>query len=205
MDELCSRATWVNTARMGQLKKLLTILMVTGVSLLSAQDFRHSAMTPQANDRDDSVAVGVRCEPPSKGLMIAVPDGARKTEPVLVKFSDKEKPKRSGSTSILSSLREKMNSLADRFPDLSVSCLGVSWYVRNPLRYRLAPGRTYGHQMGFNAGDWFLSVDGIQPNTLEDLRLALQCPVGSKINLFLRYSDSRYWVDVHALGKLPWE
>ncbi len=175
---------------MGTMKKSLAVLIVLGVSLASAQDVEHSR---------------AKCDKPGNEPMIASQNGVRDTEPVGVKFSDQRKAERPGAKSIFNSVREEMNSLADRFPDLSVSWLGVSCYVRNPLRYRLAPGRTFAHQMGFNAGNWFLSVDGIQPSTLEDLKLALQCPVGSRINLFLRYSDSQYWVDVHAIGKLPWE
>ena len=147
-------------------------------------------MTPQANDR---------------GMTIAAQERVKDTGSVLVKFSDEGKARQSGSTSFLTSVREEMNSLADRLPDLSVSWLGVSCYVRNPLRYKLSPGSTYAHQMGFSTGDWFLSVDGIKTNTFEDLRIALQCPVGKRISVFVGYSDMQYKLDVHAIGKLPWE
>ena len=129
----------------------------------------------------------------------------RGSEPVFVKFSEEGRPQQSNSRSFVASLRERMESLADRLPDLSIAWLGVSCYVRNPLRYKLAPGSTYAHQMGFSAGDWNLSVDGIKPSTLEDLNIALQCPVGERIHLFVRYSDMQYRVDVFACGKLPWE
>ncbi len=188
-----------------KMKKSLTILMVVGVSLSSAQDLQYSEMRPRANDRADSVSVGVKSGAPDKGLMYVARSEARGTESVFVKFSGKGNLGRSDSRSFVTSLREEMRSLVDRLPDLSIAWLGVSCYVRNPLRYKLAPGSTYAHQMGFSAGDWNLSVDGIKPNTLEDLHIALQCPVGERISLFVRYTDMQYKVDVYAIGRLPWE
>jgi hypothetical protein len=176
--------------------------MVVGVSLSSAQ---HSEVTPQANDRGGNLSVGLWREAPAKGMMIDAQGRVKDTGSVLVKFSDEGNSRQSGSKSFLTSVREEMTSLADRLPELSVSWLGVSCYVRNPLRYKLSPGSTYAHQMGFSAGDWFLSVDGIKTDTFEDLRIALQCPVGKRINVFVGYSDMQYKVDVHAIGKLPWE
>ena len=187
------------------MKKLLTVLMVVGVSLLSAQDFRHSGMRPQANAREDSLSFSPRPDTPDQGTIYAAQDQVRSTEQVDVSFREGGKPKPSGARTFVTALREEMNILSDSFPDLSLSWLGVSCYVRNPLRYTLSPGNTYAHQMGFRTGDWILTVDGIKTDTFQDLDIALQCPVGKRVNLFIRYSDMQYKVDFHAFGRLPWE
>jgi hypothetical protein len=137
--------------------------------------------------------------------MIAQKYEAWGTESVLLQLPDERTSRQSGSKSIAKTLREEMKSLGNSLPDLSLSLLGVSWYVRNPLRYRLAPGSTYAHQMGFSSGEWNLTIDGIKTNTFEDLDIALQWPVNTSMNLFVRYSDMQYRLDLQAFGKLPWE
>ncbi len=170
---------------MGKLKRLLTFLLLVGVSLSSAQ---FSDTKPQASGANDSVCFAVK-----------------DTTPLSFNFSETGRSERSGSKSVMATLREEVRSFADKLPELSLSWLGVSCYVRNPLRYKLDPGISYEHQIGFRKGDWTLSIDGIGTNTLGDVNIALQYPVSPSMNVFVRYTDTQYRIDFQAWGKLPWE
>ncbi len=127
------------------------------------------------------------------------------SQSIQIMLPDDKRPCRPAPRSLASSIRMEVASLADRLPDLAVSWLGVSCYVRNPLRFKLSPGSTYPHQIGVSSGNWFLSIDGIRTNTLEDVDIALQYPLGTKIKLFVRYADMQYKLDLYAFGKMPWE
>ena len=172
----------------GAMKTFLTILVVAGVSFANAQDSLRLAMVPEANARKDTVSSSVKAN-----------------GPISFNVSDEGRSNRSGSPSVLSAIREEINSLAVKLPDLSVSWLGFSGYVRNPLRYKLSPGSTYPHQIGFSKGDWTLSIDGIKTNTLEDLHIALQYPFGKSMTFLVRYNDMQYKVGIQSFGALPWE
>ncbi len=180
---------------MVELKKLITILLVAGVSFSSAQE----------SARTDTDCVGAKRGVTDNGLTIANGEAARGSESMYLDLSERKQPGQPRPKTMFSSFRKEMKILATTLPDLSVSWFGLSCYVRNPLKFKLSPGTTYDHQMGFASGDFVLSVDGIKTTTLADMNLALQYPVSESMNLFFRYRDTHYMVDLQALGKLPWE
>jgi len=191
----CNEQLCVDPARMVEVKKLITILIVLVVSFSSAQE----------NARKDGTCVGLKRGVTDNGLTFADGEWARGSESMMLDLSERKQPRQLRPRTLFSSFRQEMKSLASTLPDVAVSWFGLSCYVRNPLKYKLSPGSTYDHQVGLATGDWSLSVDGIKPTTLADMHLALQYPVSASMNLFFRYRDTHYMVDLQALGKLPWE
>jgi hypothetical protein len=173
---------------MGKVKKLFMILAWACTSLASAQGSHSSGMVPRAPRAEDSVSRA------SSGK-----------EAVSFNFSEQGRYNRPGAPSVFTALREEVNSFALKLPDISVYWLGVSCYVRNPLRYQLSPGSTYAHQIGLSNGNWILSIDGIKTNTLDDMRVALQYPLGRSVTFLVRYEGTQYRIGVQSAGVLPWE
>jgi hypothetical protein len=147
----------------------------------------------------------MREEPTYAGLMIAQQDGLTGCQSVHLQFPDERLFRGAKPRSFITTFREEMKALGNSIPEVSLSLFGISWYVRNPLRYRLSPGNTYAHQMGFSTAGWSLTIDGIRTNTFENLDIALQWPVNSGMNVFVRYSDMQCWLALQTFGKLPWE
>lgn len=210
------------------MKNLLAVLMVLGVSYLGAQDLKQmgvykkvlpSVGTLQAKNNDGNLFVAGRFVALNEGPVIAPVAGD--AESGFVWFSDvggfevsgfvgehkrtdlvKEVPH---TMSFFESLREEIGSWTGAVPDLSTSWLGISCFVRNPVRYMLVPEKNYAHELGFRTGDWVLSIDGIRSNTLQDLKIALEFPLGKTVSLFVKRSDISYNLDVDVSGKLPWQ
>jgi hypothetical protein len=186
-------------------KKSLTILMLVGVSLLSAQDIEQSGAVPQLKGEADTASTAVISRVLNESLVIVPGEREKLDESIFFKLPEEGKLKQPESKTFASEFRKEMNSLALTLPDLSASWFGVSWYVRNPLRFKLSPGSTYAHQLGLSSGRWVLSVDGIGMTSLENLDVALHYPFAKNMSLNLRYSDMQYKLNIQATGKLPWE
>jgi len=176
-------------------KFLLTILIVLSVSLASAS----------TAGGKDSASVGPKPGACNIDVMVPAPEKPAGCESIAIAFPPPSAPKRVGPKSFFSSVRAEMQSLALTLPDFSVSLFGVSCYVRNPLKHKLAPNTTFENQIGFSTGDWLLNINGLKANTLRDLDVALQFPTGADMRLFFRYSDMIYKLDLQAIGRMPWE
>ena len=187
------------------MKKLLTILVLVGVSFSRAQHPDPSVTELPLNGGGGSLPTDMSSEAPIASNVITPGEQAKSTESVCIILPDERKPMRSRSRSFFTAFREEMNSFALTLPDLSASWFGFSWYVRNPLRYKLSPGSTYEHQFGLSSGDWLLSVDGIGMTSLSRLDIAFQYPFGKNMSLCVRYNDLQYKLNIQAVGKLPWE
>lgn len=191
--------------RVDKVKLLLTIAVLFGVSVASAQNSEQRGWTRPLNDPEDTVSAAVRFAVPGESQVLVPGQRERLGESIFLKLPDEGKSKQSDSRSFASEFRKEMNALAVTLPDLSASWGTVSWYVRNPLRYKLSPGSTFEHQAGLKSGKWVLSVDGIGMNSLENLDIALQYPFAKNMSLYVRYSDMQYKLDIRAFGKMPWE
>jgi hypothetical protein len=190
---------------MGDAVKFFIILMMVGTSLAVAQNPEQSPQLLQLNGRADSVSAFVGPRLPNESLMLVPGEREKLGESIFLKLPEEGKSKQPESKTFASEFRKEMNSLALTIPDLSASWFGVSWYVRNPLRYKLSPGSTYAHQFGLSSGKWVLSVDGIGMTSLENLDVALYYPFAKNLSLNIRYSDMQYMLNFQATGKLPWE
>jgi hypothetical protein len=190
---------------MSKVKKSLTILMLVSVPLLRAQDIEQSGTVPQRIGEADTVTAAATSRVLNENLVIVPGEREKLGESIFFKLPEEGKLKQPESKTFASEFRKEMNSLALTIPDLSASWFGVSWYVRNPLRYKLSPGSTYAHQLGLSSGKWVLSVDGIGMTSLENLDVALYYPFAKNMSLNIRYSDMQYKLNVQATGKLPWE
>lgn len=190
---------------MGKVKKSLAIVMLIAVPLLSAQEIEQSGAVPQRKGAADTVTTPATSWMLNESLVIVPGEREKLGESIFLKLPEEGQSKRPESKTFASEFRKEMNSLALTIPDLSASWFGVSWYVRNPLRYKLSPGSTYAHQLGLSSGEWVLSVDGIGMTSLENLDVALHYPFAKNMSLNLRYSDMQYKLNIQATGKLPWE
>lgn len=190
---------------MGQMNRLLTILVLASASLLSARELEQAGIASQPDGRQDSVSATARPSALNESLVIAPGEREKLSESIFFKLPERGKSSQPESRTFAAEFRKEMNSLALTLPDLSASWFGFSWYVRNPLRYKLSPGSTYEHQFGLSSGKWVLSVDGIGMNSFDNLDVALQYPFGKNMSLWVRYSDMQYKLNIQATGKLPWE
>ena len=187
------------------MKTWLTILVLGSVSLSAAQSLKQSGTEPLPLGEADTVSTTVKVWTPTESLVIVPGEREKLSESIFFKLPEQTQSRQPESKSFASQFRKEMNSLAVTIPDLSASWLGFSWYIRNPLRYKLSPGSTYAHQLGFSSGKWVFSVDGIGMTSLENLDVALQYPFAKNMSLYLRYSDMQYKLNLQATGKLPWE
>ena len=187
------------------MKKSLTILMLLGVPFLSAQDIEQSGAVPQRKGELDTAITAVTSRLLNERLVIVPGEREKLDESIFFKLPEEGKLKQPESRTFASEFRKEMNSLALTLPDFSASWFGVSWYVRNPLRYKLSPGSTYAHQLGLSSGKWVLSVDGIGMTSLGNLDVALHYPFAKNMSLNFRYNDMQYKLNIQATGKLPWE
>ena len=178
---------------------------MVGASLAVAQNPERSQQVLQPDGRADSVSAFAGPWLPNESLMLVPGEREKLSESIFFKLPEEGKSKQPESKTFASEFRKEINSLALTLPDLSASWFGVSWYVRNPLRYKLSPGSTYAHQLGLSSGEWILSVDGIGMTSLENLDVALYYPFAKNMSLNIRYSDMQYKLNVQATGKLPWE
>jgi hypothetical protein len=182
----------------------LTGLLLAGASLSNAQSFEESEVGLEPGGTADTVSA--ERSPKLRESLVIVPGEREKLgESIFFKLPEELKSRQPESKTFASEFRKEMNSLAVTLPDLSASWFGFSWYVRNPLRYKLSPRSTYEHQLGLSSGTWTLSVDGIGMNSLERLDVAFQYPFGKNMSLLIRYSDMQYKLNIQATGKLPWE
>jgi hypothetical protein len=190
---------------MGRVKKAWVILLLIGAPLLSAQDVEQSATAPQRKGEADTVSAEAGPVALHESLVIAPGEREKLGESIFFRLPEEGRSKQPESKTFASEFRKEINSIALTLPDLSASWFGFSWYVRNPLRYKLSPGSTYEHQFGLSSGKWVLSVDGIGMTSLENLDVALQYPFGKNMSLYFRYNDMQYKLRIQATGKLPWE
>ena len=178
------------------MNNLLVVVMVLGVSFMSAQAMAQAGATQRGATNDDGSFIGRRFATIDEDLTIA----PRYSEVNFAVFR-----RVSGPASFVESIRKEISIWSGTLPDLSGSWLGIFCYVRNPLRYGFAPENSYPHQIGFCSGDWNLSVDGIKLNSLQDMNIILRFSPGRTLTLFVKRSDILYTFDLALSGKLPWE
>lgn len=212
-----------------RMKNLLGVLTAFCVSFSSGQDLNHpvvhkrvlpSIMTLQTVNEDGKVWIGRRFMPLDEGLMISSRHAVKGNESIFLGFVDGDddalwdvvnnevrvdlRRKVFRSRSFVKSLQEELRSLAGAVPDLSISWLGVSCFIRNPVRYMLVPDSSFAHELGFGTGKLNLSIDGIKPNTFQEINIALRFALGSTANVVVRRSDIYYMLGFDLYGKLPW-
>ncbi len=177
------------------MKTLLFALIVLSVSVLSAQDLKETGVNQHAAVKDHGLFAGTRVLAFNEVPPIAAVQAAK------IDFGKKTASRRS----FVQSLREEMKSWTGALPDLTTSLLGVFCYVRNPLKFVLAPSRSFRHELGFRTDDWMVSVDGIRSNNLQDVEIALHFPMGKASSLLIKRNNLSYTLDFDLTGELPWE
>jgi hypothetical protein len=214
-------------ARSTNLPAILTALCV---SLSSGQDSSDpvlyqrvlpSILMLQTVRVDSGVSMGRRFMPFDEGLVISSRAAVKGNESIFAGFSDGDAGaiydivdnevrvdltrKVFRPRSFVKSLQEELRSWTGAIPDLSISWLGVSCFLRNPVRYMLVPDSSFAHELGFGTGQFNLSIDGIKPNTFQEINIALRFALGRTTHVVVRRSDIYYMLGFDLYGKLPWE